>query len=116
MMVFLMSLATLFHHSMVTLSKSPSIKTLVNFKLLFYFIFHNIKILYFVVWFFELTDFYFYFYEYIIGSGFNTSNRYKYGLFSAKIKLPSNYTAGVCVTFYVSTQILLNLKAHDLHV
>jgi len=27
---------------------------------------------------------------------------YQHGFFSANIKLPSNYTAGICVAFYVS--------------
>lgn len=37
-----------------------------------------------------------------IGSGFISSNMYQHGFFSANIKLPSNYSAGICVAFYVS--------------
>ncbi|KAK7813888.1 putative xyloglucan endotransglucosylase/hydrolase protein 30 [Quercus suber] len=37
----------------------------------------------------------------LIGSGFISSNLYKHGFFSANIKLPSDYTAGICVAFYV---------------
>ncbi|KAI4303341.1 hypothetical protein MLD38_038986 [Melastoma candidum] len=36
------------------------------------------------------------------GSGFITSDMYEHGFFSAKIKLPSAYTAGVVVAFYMS--------------
>lgn len=36
------------------------------------------------------------------GSGFISSKMYKYGFFSANIKLPGDYTAGICVAFYVS--------------
>ncbi|XP_020597378.1 probable xyloglucan endotransglucosylase/hydrolase protein 30 [Phalaenopsis equestris] len=35
------------------------------------------------------------------GSGFISSDLYYHGLFSASIKLPSDYTAGVVVAFYV---------------
>ena len=36
------------------------------------------------------------------GSGFISSSMYQHGFFSAKIKLPSDYTAGIVVAFYVS--------------
>ncbi|TVU33559.1 hypothetical protein EJB05_25384, partial [Eragrostis curvula] len=36
------------------------------------------------------------------GSGFISSSMYQHGFFSASIKLPSDYTAGVVVAFYVS--------------
>ena len=35
------------------------------------------------------------------GSGFISSNLYNHGFFSANIKLPSDYTAGICVAFYL---------------
>jgi Glycosyl hydrolases family 16 len=38
----------------------------------------------------------------VLGSGFISSDMYQHGLFSALIKLPSDYTAGVVVAFYVS--------------
>jgi xyloglucan:xyloglucosyl transferase len=38
----------------------------------------------------------------ISGAGFISSKMYKYGFFSANIKLPGDYTAGLCVAFYVS--------------
>ncbi|KAI7995727.1 putative xyloglucan endotransglucosylase/hydrolase protein 30 [Camellia lanceoleosa] len=37
------------------------------------------------------------------GSGFISSDYYNYELFSAKIKLPSNYSAGIVVAFYISS-------------
>lgn len=46
------------------------------------------------------------------GSGFISSSMYQYGLFSANIKLPSDYTAGVCVAFYTSNGGLFE-KTHD---
>ncbi|OIW10691.1 hypothetical protein TanjilG_16063 [Lupinus angustifolius] len=46
------------------------------------------------------------------GSGFISSNMYRYGFFSANIKLPSNYTAGVCVAFYTSNGDVFQ-KSHD---
>ncbi|CAL0331602.1 unnamed protein product [Lupinus luteus] len=46
------------------------------------------------------------------GSGFISSNMYQYGFFSANIKLPSNYTAGVCVAFYTSNGGVFE-KSHD---
>ncbi|KAF3792419.1 putative xyloglucan endotransglucosylase/hydrolase protein 28 [Nymphaea thermarum] len=36
------------------------------------------------------------------GSGFVSSDLYQYGFFSASIKLPGDYTAGVVVAFYMS--------------
>lgn len=36
------------------------------------------------------------------GSGFVSHDLYKHGFFSASIKLPADYTAGVVVAFYVS--------------
>lgn len=38
----------------------------------------------------------------LLGSGFISSDMYQHGFFSALIKLPSDYTAGVVVAFYVS--------------
>ncbi|KAL0905773.1 hypothetical protein M5K25_024211 [Dendrobium thyrsiflorum] len=46
------------------------------------------------------------------GSGFISSNLYYHGLFSASIKLPSAYTAGVVVAFYMSNGDIFE-KNHD---
>ncbi|KAL3737750.1 hypothetical protein ACJRO7_019299 [Eucalyptus globulus] len=46
------------------------------------------------------------------GSGFISSNLYKYGFFSARIKLPSDYTAGIVVAFYTSNGDVFE-KTHD---
>ncbi|XP_065882203.1 probable xyloglucan endotransglucosylase/hydrolase protein 30 [Euphorbia lathyris] len=46
------------------------------------------------------------------GSGFISSKMYKYGFFSANIKLPAEYTAGICVAFYTSNQDVFE-KTHD---
>ncbi|XXG75554.1 hypothetical protein AAC387_Pa08g0100 [Persea americana] len=46
------------------------------------------------------------------GSGFISSDLYNHGLFSASIKLPSNYTAGVVVAFYTSNGDVFE-KTHD---
>ncbi|XP_039122455.1 probable xyloglucan endotransglucosylase/hydrolase protein 30 [Dioscorea cayenensis subsp. rotundata] len=46
------------------------------------------------------------------GSGFISSDLYQYGLFSASIKLPSDYTAGVVVAFYTSNGDMFE-KTHD---
>ncbi|KAK9274360.1 hypothetical protein L1049_019174 [Liquidambar formosana] len=46
------------------------------------------------------------------GSGFISQDQYLYGYFSASIKLPSDYTAGVVVTFYTSNQELYETN-HD---
>ncbi|KAI4372375.1 hypothetical protein MLD38_010616 [Melastoma candidum] len=46
------------------------------------------------------------------GAGFITSDMYQHGFFSAQIKLPSVYTAGVVVTFYMSNGDVF-LKTHD---
>lgn len=46
------------------------------------------------------------------GSGFISSSYYNYGIFSASIKLPSNYTAGVVVAFYTSNVDVFE-KTHD---
>ncbi|XP_057467672.1 probable xyloglucan endotransglucosylase/hydrolase protein 30 [Actinidia eriantha] len=46
------------------------------------------------------------------GSGFISSNYYNYGLFSAQIKLPSEYTAGIVVAFYTSNGDVFE-KTHD---
>ncbi|XP_051123919.1 probable xyloglucan endotransglucosylase/hydrolase protein 30 [Andrographis paniculata] len=46
------------------------------------------------------------------GSGFRSSDLYSHGLFSAKIKLPSDYTAGICVAFYTSNGDIFR-KTHD---
>lgn len=42
-----------------------------------------------------------------IGSGFVSHDLYLHGFFSASIKLPSDYTAGVVVAFYVSQNCLM---------
>lgn len=39
------------------------------------------------------------------GSGFASQGAYLHGFFSASIKLPSDYAAGVVVAFYVSTTL-----------
>lgn len=44
------------------------------------------------------------------GSGFISSDYYLHGFFSASIKLPKDYTAGVVVAFYVSVRSLSTLK------
>ncbi|KAG2680370.1 hypothetical protein I3760_11G096700 [Carya illinoinensis] len=46
------------------------------------------------------------------GSGFISSKLYKHGFFSANIKLPSDYTAGICVAFYTSNGDVFE-KSHD---
>lgn len=46
------------------------------------------------------------------GSGFISSDMYHHGFFSASIKLPSDYTAGVVVAFYTSNGDLFE-KTHD---
>ncbi|OAY24426.1 probable xyloglucan endotransglucosylase/hydrolase protein 30 [Manihot esculenta] len=46
------------------------------------------------------------------GSGFISSKMYKYGFFSANIKLPAYYTAGICVAFYTSNADAFE-KTHD---
>ncbi|XP_076941589.1 putative xyloglucan endotransglucosylase/hydrolase protein 30 [Bidens hawaiensis] len=46
------------------------------------------------------------------GAGFRSSNMYKHGLYSARIKLPSEYTAGVVVAFYTSNGDVFE-KTHD---
>ncbi|KAK3138448.1 hypothetical protein QOZ80_5AG0369070 [Eleusine coracana subsp. coracana] len=46
------------------------------------------------------------------GSGFISSAMYQHGLFSASIKLPSDYTAGVVVAFYTSNADVFE-KRHD---
>lgn len=46
------------------------------------------------------------------GSGFISSSLYNHGFFSAKIKLPSDYTAGICVAFYTSNADVFE-KNHD---
>ncbi|CAL5331171.1 unnamed protein product [Camellia sinensis] len=46
------------------------------------------------------------------GSGFRSSELYNHGLFSAKIKLPSEYTAGIVVAFYTSNGDIFE-KTHD---
>lgn len=43
-----------------------------------------------------------------IGSGFVSQDLYLHGFFSASIKLPADYTAGVVVAFYVSYHIPLS--------
>lgn len=39
----------------------------------------------------------------IAGSGFVSQDLYIHGFFSASVKLPTDYTAGVVVAFYVSS-------------
>ncbi|CAD6252019.1 unnamed protein product [Miscanthus lutarioriparius] len=46
------------------------------------------------------------------GSGFTSSSMYQHGFFSASIKLPSDYTAGVVVAFYASNGDVFE-KRHD---
>ncbi|WOL19522.1 putative xyloglucan endotransglucosylase/hydrolase protein 30 [Canna indica] len=46
------------------------------------------------------------------GSGFISKDMYEYGFFSASIKLPSNYTAGIVVAFYTSNGDVFK-KTHD---
>ncbi|KAL6634953.1 hypothetical protein ACP70R_027624 [Stipagrostis hirtigluma subsp. patula] len=46
------------------------------------------------------------------GSGFISSDYYLHGLFSASIKLPKDYTAGVVVAFYLSNGDVYE-KTHD---
>ncbi|KAG0496925.1 hypothetical protein HPP92_001616 [Vanilla planifolia] len=46
------------------------------------------------------------------GSGFISTDLYYHGLFSASIKLPSDYTAGVVVAFYMSNGDIFE-KNHD---
>ncbi|XP_059633737.1 probable xyloglucan endotransglucosylase/hydrolase protein 30 [Cornus florida] len=46
------------------------------------------------------------------GSGFKSSDLYNRGFFSAKIKLPSEYTAGVVVAFYTTNGDIFE-KTHD---
>ena len=46
----------------------------------------------------------------LTGSGFVSNDLYLHGLFSASIKLPSDYSAGVVVAFYVSEIFSLSLK------
>ncbi|XP_047078805.1 probable xyloglucan endotransglucosylase/hydrolase protein 30 [Lolium rigidum] len=46
------------------------------------------------------------------GSGFISSSMYHHGFFSASIKLPSDYTAGVVVAFYTSNGDVFQ-KTHD---
>ncbi|GKD75261.1 probable xyloglucan endotransglucosylase/hydrolase protein 30 [Tanacetum coccineum] len=46
------------------------------------------------------------------GAGFRSSDLYNHGLFSAKIKLPSDYTAGIVVAFYTSNGDVFQ-KTHD---
>ncbi|GJY48876.1 probable xyloglucan endotransglucosylase/hydrolase protein 28 [Tanacetum coccineum] len=44
------------------------------------------------------------------GSGFVSQDLYLHGYFSASIKLPADYTAGVVVAFYVSQSAPLKLS------
>ncbi|KAI4311545.1 hypothetical protein MLD38_036431 [Melastoma candidum] len=46
------------------------------------------------------------------GAGFISSSMYQHGFFSAKIKLPGNYTAGIVVAFYTSNGDVFE-KNHD---
>jgi hypothetical protein len=51
---------------------------------------------------------------YLLGSGFISSSMYQHGFFSASIKLPSDYTAGVVVAFYVRESILPFIYIYDM--
>ncbi|KAI4364753.1 hypothetical protein MLD38_020807 [Melastoma candidum] len=46
------------------------------------------------------------------GAGFISSNMYQHGFFTAKIKLPADYTAGIVVAFYTSNGDVFE-KNHD---
>ncbi|XP_048320582.2 probable xyloglucan endotransglucosylase/hydrolase protein 30 [Ziziphus jujuba] len=46
------------------------------------------------------------------GSGFISTRHYQHGFFSARIKLPAEYTAGICVAFYTSNADVFE-KTHD---
>ncbi|CAK9158144.1 unnamed protein product [Ilex paraguariensis] len=46
------------------------------------------------------------------GSGFRSSDLYNHGFFSAKIKLPSEYTAGIVMAFYTTNGDVFE-KTHD---
>ncbi|KAJ7953396.1 Xyloglucan endotransglucosylase/hydrolase [Quillaja saponaria] len=46
------------------------------------------------------------------GSGFISSSMYQHGFFSANIKLPSGYTAGIVIAFYTSNGDVFE-KSHD---
>ncbi|PIN10366.1 Xyloglucan:xyloglucosyl transferase [Handroanthus impetiginosus] len=46
------------------------------------------------------------------GSGFKSSDLYNHGYFSAKIKLPPDYTAGIVVAFYTTNGDIFR-KTHD---
>ncbi|KAK0603505.1 hypothetical protein LWI29_005643 [Acer saccharum] len=46
------------------------------------------------------------------GAGFISSSMYNHGFFSALIKLPADYTAGICVAFYTSNADVFE-KTHD---
>lgn len=48
------------------------------------------------------------------GSGFISSRHYQHGFFSARIKLPAEYTAGICVAFYVSYFLFLFCIINDI--
>lgn len=110
-MVFLRSseIATSFAPPMATAYNSSSIATQVNvfsYTSLTYSNDHKlIKVLCFVLFFFSS-----FLSRNETGSGFISSNMYNYGFFSARIKLPSNYTAGLCVAFYVSKRCFLKSK------
>lgn len=54
--------------------------------------------------------FYFWVVFFFAGSGFVSHDLYLHGYFSASIKLPADYTAGVVVAFYVSGCLKLFLK------
>lgn len=45
------------------------------------------------------------------GSGFVSQDLYLHGFFSASIKLPADYTAGVVVAFYVSDRLVYLIKS-----
>ena len=51
---------------------------------------------------------------FLAGSGFVSNDLYLHGFFSASIKLPSDYSAGVVVAFYVSKNNYNDLVSHNM--
>ncbi|KAJ0965442.1 hypothetical protein J5N97_026580 [Dioscorea zingiberensis] len=51
-----------------------------------------------------------------LGSGFKSLDMYYYGFFSAAIKLPSSYSAGVVVAFYMSNSEVYPKKHDELDI
>ena len=50
-----------------------------------------------------------------VGAGFASQDLYLHGFFSASIKLPSDYAAGVVVAFYVSPPLLRCILRLSMH-